>query len=97
MKLIALRNDDPFPTRKIMEAVVSQGGAHGIKLDEQRRRCRILDALEKVPAEAESLTLEDADHALLSKLLADFPFGLAHPKLLRVIDEMIDAKEPPAS
>jgi hypothetical protein len=92
MKSIPLRTEQPFRTLKIIEAVASQG-ANGIKLDEQRRRCRILDAIEKLPAEADTLVLEDADHAFLARLVAEFPFGVASPGLLAVIEEVIAAKE----
>lgn len=93
MKLIPLHDEAPFKTREIIQAVVSQPGpGQGINADDMRRRCRLLDALEN--AENDTLLLEDADYALLVRLINAFQFGAAHPKLLRIIDDVNEAKEP---
>lgn len=93
MKLIPIRDDAPFKTLDVLQAVVSQPTpGQGINADEMRRRCRLLDALEK--ADTDALLLEDADHELLVRLINDFQFGTAHPKLLAVIDAVVQSKEP---
>lgn len=94
MKLISLRDEPPFKSRDVLETVAKQPTpGQGINADEMRRRCRLLDSLEK--ATGDSLLLEDADHAVLSQLIRNFQFGAAHPKLLAIIDDVVDAKEPP--
>lgn len=93
MKRIPLRDEAPFKTRDVLQTVASQAApGKGIDADEMRRRCRLLDALEK--ADGNELVLEDADHALLVRLIKGFQFAAAHPKLLVIIDDVLDAKAP---
>ena len=93
MKAIPLRDEAPFKTRDVLQAVISQPApGQGINADDMRRRCRLLNALEA--AEGEALLLEDADHALLVQLINGFQFGTAHRDLLAVIDDVIEAKAP---
>lgn len=58
-----------------------------------RRRCRILDALEKAD---DRLLLEDADHEILKKAIESFPFQIAHRDILAVVDDVIGAAAAPA-
>lgn len=90
MKFIPLK-DGNIKTRMIIDAVVSQA-ANGARLDEIRRRVRIIEALEK--ADGDTLHLEDADHSLLVKLINEFSFAIARPELVTILDEIIDAKAP---
>lgn len=93
MKRIPMRDEQPFATLEVLKAVASQPTpGQGIVADEMRRRCRILDVLEN--AQPNEVILEDADHALLVRLINAFQFGTAHPKLLVVIDDVLQAKEP---
>lgn len=93
MKLIPLKDEPPFKTREVLSAVATQPApGQGINAADMRRRCRLLDALEKV--EGSALLLEDADHALLVQLINAFQFGTAHPQLLATIDDVVNAKEP---
>jgi hypothetical protein len=39
---------------------------------------------------------KDADHEFLMKLISEFQFSVARPELLRIIDDVLNAKEPPA-
>jgi hypothetical protein len=41
------------------------------------------------------LLLEDADYVLLVELTNAFPFAVAPPDLVRIIDDVVDAKAPP--
>lgn len=86
MKMVRLVSGEKFNTRAVVDAVA--GGRAPQKVDEMRRRCRILDALEKADTD---LHLEDADHAHLCELLKVFEFGVAHPELLAIIDGILDA------
>lgn len=93
MKLIALHDRDPFKIRDVIRAVASQPNpGRGIDVAEMRQRCRLLDALEK--AQGDSLALEDADHALLVRLINAFQFATAHPQLLAIVDDVVEAKIP---
>jgi hypothetical protein len=92
MKHIPLRFGDKFSTHAVVDAVAGQRQAQ--KVEEMRRRCRILDALEN--ASPTGMMIEDADYAHLVKLVNDFEFGLAHPELLTIIDGILTAGPPPA-
>lgn len=92
MKYIPFHDSDKFKTRAVIEAVA--GGPRQQKVDEMRRRVRILDALEK--ATTTGMMIEDADHEHLVKIVKEFDFGIAHPELLRVIDDILGAGPPPA-
>lgn len=92
MKFIPSRDTDKFKTAAVIQAVA--GGPHKQKIDEMRRRCRILDAVEKAPVTG--ILIEDADHDHLVALLKDFDFGVAHAELLAIIDAILEAKAPPA-
>lgn len=79
-------------------ALVAAKGDHqqgGILVDEVRQRVRILDALNAQDENGPGLLLEDADHDLLKRLINQFPFGMANADLLRIIDDVLDAKAPP--
>ena len=93
MKYIPLRTLEGFTTKEILHSVASNT-KKGINLDEMRLRCRVLAAIEK--AETHVL-LEDADFNLMKRLIPEFPFAFAHPSLLALVDEILNAKEPPAA
>lgn len=95
MKAITLAERGPFKTRDIIKIVVEQAsGRGGINLDAMRRRIRIIEALEKTPADADQMLLEDADHATLCQLISGFEFSVARPELLQIIDDVIKAQAP---
>ena len=91
MKKVILRDLELFKSSDVIKVVVSQPlQGSGINADEMRKRCRILDALDKSKNE---LNLEDADYTLLKNLFSSFQFGSAHPLLLKIIDDVLEAKE----
>lgn len=93
MKSIPLRDEAPFKSIEVITLVVKQPvQGQGINADDMRRRVRLLDALEK--ADGDSLLLEDADHAVLVRLINGFQFGTADRRLLQIIDDIADAKAP---
>lgn len=94
MKYIPLRTTDKFNTKAVIQAVAGQAQAQGLKVDEMRKRCRILDALEK--ATTTGMLIEDADQEHLAKLTAEFSFAVATPELLAIIDDILNAGAPPA-
>lgn len=95
MKQIPLNNEPPYKTGEILTIVASQA-TQGTNVADMRRRCRLLDAVEKA-GDAPSMLLEDADHAFLVQLVNAFQFATANPKLLAVLDDIIEAKTPTAN
>ena len=90
VKTIPLRESEQIKSRDVIATIVSDG-SRGIGVDEMRKRCRILDVLDKANGE---LKLEDADHEVLKRIVNDYPnFGSANPKLLEIIDDILDAKD----
>lgn len=93
MKFIPYREFQGIKTRDILAMVASQGGGNAVRADDMRKRVRILDALDR-DEKGPGLVLEDADHAVLRSLVADFPFSGASRDLLTIIDDVLDAKAP---
>lgn len=93
MKIITLRAGGAHPSKPVLMQVVSLSPAASIGIDEMRRRCRILDALEKAD---DRLLLEDADHEILRKAIESFPFQIAHRDILAVVDDVMAAATVPA-
>jgi hypothetical protein len=92
MKLIPLREFPGLKTTEIIKTVTER--TQGAMVSEIRARVRVQDALEKSVGPA-GLALEDADHAVLVKAIDAFPFGMASKDLLTIIDDILEAKEPP--
>jgi hypothetical protein len=93
MKTIPLRAGGAHPSKAVLTQVVSLSPEKAIGIDEMRRRCRILDALEKAD---DRLLLEDADHEILRKAIESFPFQIAHRDILAVVDDVMAAATVPA-
>lgn len=91
MKFVPFRDSGSLKTYEIVNAVVTQA-QQGVTVDEIRRRCRIIDAVER--AAEDGVLLEDADHDLLRKLVSEFRFGMARPDLLQIIDDILQAQAP---
>lgn len=90
MKTIRLRKGEKFPSIDVLKSVAELPSAEsrGFGLEEIRRRMRLLDVIEKVPADAESLALEDADYEFLRMLYGRFPFALAHRDIVTIADDL---------
>jgi hypothetical protein len=95
MKLIPIHSTEKFNAPEIYQTVAGQA-PKGCSPAEMRQRVRILDVLAATKPGAAHFLLEDSDHALLKRLVDEFPFALAHADLLKIIDAVIEAKEPPA-
>lgn len=93
MRKIELKKEGTISPRHLLDAVVKSPspGMAGIDYAEQRRRMRLLDAVEKIGDEGGTLELEDADFDLLARLLKVYPFQLASAELVRFIDSVCDA------
>jgi len=94
VKAIPLRESPGMKTVEIIKAVLERP-AQGVNVGELRARCRVLDALDKVPQAATEMLLEDADHDTLKRAVNTFVFGLASKELLAVVDDILEAKSPP--
>jgi hypothetical protein len=95
MKLVPLRESPGLKTTEIIRTVIERPSGNGAGVSELRARCRVLDALDKPPPCVASLILEDADHATLAKAVNGFQFGIATKELLAIVDDILEAKEPP--
>lgn len=66
-----------------------------VRLDEQRRRLRILDALDAVKPTPKTgkrtLKLEDADAKVLADLVEKFPWGMVGRGIVTFCDDVIGA------
>lgn len=92
MKLIPLREFPGLTTAEIVKTVTER--TQGALVSEIRARVRVQDALAKAPVDG--FLLEDGDHKTLVDAVNAFPFGMANRDLLTIIDDILDAKEPPA-
>ena len=96
MKAIPLRESPGLKTSEIIKTVLERP-AQGVNVGELRARCRVLDALDRVPPEATRMYLEDADHDTLARAVNTFVFGLASKGLLVIVDDILEAKPPPGA
>jgi hypothetical protein len=96
MKAIALRETPGLKTSEIIKTVLERP-AQGVNVGELRARCRVLDALDRVPPDATRINLEDADHDTLVRAVNTFVFGLASKELLAIVDDILEAKAPQES
>ena len=61
-----------------------------ISIDDQRKRCRVLERLDE--AKGATLELEDLDHATLKQCMLGVQWTVAKVGLLQIIDDVLDAK-----
>lgn len=94
MKSLPIRRDEAaFTTIGILRQVMSLSPNATINVDQIRKRCRVLDLLDTVKNEDTELRMEDDDHDTVKQAIKEFPFNLAHRALLRVIDDVLEAKD----
>lgn len=89
MKIIPLRDDGAFTTVSIIKEAAG-AAAGGMNVAQMRSRIRILDAADGV--KGNELLLEDADHATLKDAINATAWSVAHPKLLAILDDILEAK-----
>lgn len=90
MKTIVNQQHGTFRTKDVIATVVGESPQQGIRVDEMRRRIRILDAVAK---SEDHILLEDEDHKLLKTIMEQFPFSVARKELLAVIDGILEAPD----
>lgn len=94
MKFIPFRTFSEFKTRDLLRIVATQC-QNGARVDELRKRVRLLDAVEAAPDDAAGIEIEDADQELMARLMSEYPWALASRDLLTIIDDVVQAKAPP--
>lgn len=95
MKEVKFKIDGIWKTHMIMQQCLSKPG-RAIDLDEMRRRCNVLEKLEKAK-DSPSVLLEDAEFELVKQALNTNPWGVAEPELLQVVDQIFASKAPEAT
>lgn len=87
MKTIQLIDTDVVKGRDVLKVVMEQAGPSGANIEQIRKRCKILDALDA--AKNGLLNLEDADFDFVCSTVKAFQFGAANRELLKVVDGLI--------
>ena len=91
MKLIPLRIE-PIKSADLFKQVLENSPREPLSVDMMRRRCRVLDKLDGALVGA--VILEDLDALTLSQALDIFPWAVANRDILRIIDDVKEAKPP---
>ncbi len=95
MKQIPMREGERYKSKEVLQKVAEMAAPNqSISPGQMKQRIKIMDALDKANG---SLLLEDADHAALKSAVEQFPWGIAHPELYEIIEDVTEAKEPPAN
>ena len=84
MKTIKLISAENIKATDVLRTVMENPQQSGANVEQIRRRCKILDALES--AKDGMLSLEDADFDFMASTLKSFTFGAATRDLLAIID-----------
>lgn len=95
MKVLEIRREGAFKTLETLKQVLNVSPQKALSVDEIRKRCRVLDVFDKVGEKDHEIELEDLDHLTLRAAVEAFPWTQATPDLLRVIDDVLNAKTPP--
>lgn len=90
MKIIKMPAAEKHKPTDVLRAVC-EVAVNGTVLSEMRHRLRIMDAID---ASNGTMTLEDADHEFLVRLLGEFKFAVAHPDILAACDAVLKAGTP---
>jgi hypothetical protein len=95
MKLIPLReSSDQFGSRNVLKTIIGISPTKAITPIEMAMRLKILDKLEAANDQL-AFVLEDAEHQCLKEAITTFPWSVANRNLMQVINDVIEAKEPP--
>lgn len=103
MKQISLTPAVPAPegmptyASLIHTCIVAVPHGEAVMLDEQRKRIRVLDALEALSDDATELFLEDAEAVTLSTCVKNMPWGVVSRDLLLFAEAVISACTTPYS
>lgn len=95
MKYIKLHTFKDMNSLDVFTMAVKFSQQKGVSIDEMRKRVRVLDAIE-TNTDKVALVLEDADHKTLLEGLNEVQWSVSSKEVLTIIDEVINAKAPPA-
>lgn len=93
MKTICLAETDLFNRKKTLVDQILALSPHGGNLALMRQRCRVMDALEKAPAEG-PIQLEDADYDVLRAAVEQFPYQVNSREMLALADSVLNPVDP---
>lgn len=63
---------------------------HGLNISGQKKRLRLMDIIDNVKPEDKSLEMEDADFEALHTCFKQMRWGLVHPLILEVDEQLTD-------
>lgn len=92
MKRVQLRIGGKNQSAPTFKLIMEHSPQRPLSVPEIRARVKVLDALERLDDGADSIVLEDAEHATLKKGVEDFPWQQASREILDIIDDVIEAK-----
>ncbi len=92
MKLIQFKAYGPFATIAVLKQVTNVK-VGGMLLDEMRKRVALSRKLDD--DKAKHAIVDEDEFKMLAESLKAFPFGIADEKLLALIDDVLESKEPP--
>lgn len=74
----------PLNACEVLQTVINAPIGGGITIVEMRKRLRIIDALAAAKGKA-YVVLEDEEHAMLSTIISQFPFGMVSKDIDRIV------------
>lgn len=91
MRSIPLRTT-PIKSVDLLRQVLENSPREPLSVDAIRRRCRVLDKIDDCVVDADCLVVEDAEHSTLMHAVESFPWSVANRDILRIIDDVKEAK-----
>ena len=92
MKRIQLRKEGKNQSAPTFRAIMEHSPQKPLSVAEIRARVKVLDKLDALDPDADTLVLEDAEHVTLKKGVEEFPWQQASRELLELIDDVLEAK-----
>lgn len=86
MKTVQLLETKTVKARDLLKIVMENAQPQGANIEQIRKRCKILDALDD--ARDGAVLLEDADFDFMVKTLRAHSFGAATRDILKVLDAL---------
>jgi hypothetical protein len=94
MKTVQLLETETVKAKDVLRIVMENPQQQGANVEQIRRRCKVLDALDKVAPDS-ALALEDADFDFMVTTLKTFSFSAATKDLLTVLDALTAGDDGP--
>lgn len=95
MKLVKMFDDhDRWKSKKALKEALNLSPQKALSLSDMRARCKVMDLIEKTGGG--DLVLEDADHKVLLDSVNAYPWAIADPALVKILDAVEYAEKAPA-